>query len=152
MVCVANMLFIRISKIQFVCYPQHCHAAPLCRDRCLSGFQRYNLCAIHNRNGKRSVSRRVVYQDFKDTICVLSTTYAGRLKRVVVLFVRISKIQFVCYPQRMGETPKGLAGCLSGFQRCRIYNSAAKVHFFVHIRKKIIKNLHVSNKITTFAS
>ena len=120
------LLFIRISKIQFVCYPQQRQHETCKNYGCLSGFQRYNLCAIHNFSERAHDTERVVYQDFKDTICVLSTTQKTTVNPLLPLFIRISKIQFVCYPQPNNSVDVGMAGCLSGFQRynlCAIHNS-----------------------------
>ena len=73
-----RLLSIWISKIQFACYTQHVAATHPPPKYCLFGFQRYNLHAIHNYSGGASCIPSIVYLDFKDTICMLYTTYVTR--------------------------------------------------------------------------
>ena len=70
-----HVLSIWILKIQFACYTQ--------------------------RGVLIVCERQIVYLDFKDTICMLYTTYEPFYLLPLQLSIGILKIQFACYTQSL---------------------------------------------------
>src|SRR6218665_3888137 len=91
---ISPQLFFNTSKIQFESKSQLGYQRIICRKRCFSIRQRYNLKANHNNRCRNSQIDMVVFQYVKDTIGKQITTTPVTGSRRRQLFFNTSKIQF----------------------------------------------------------